>query len=352
MRRSLVCACLTVLAFALGAPTKLPAQSEEKVGRLALPYFGVKQADNAFANSADYLGRRESIGKETRGQIEFARMMDICGPSIRWQEVELYDGRFGPTVTTQFDLDHQPSAAQIQWNSDIGVRFPKVNPGNVANDGGARWCSGTLIAADQLLTAGHCFAPEDDPNGWQTPSRRNESGANASWNPLTPVELAPLMHVNFNYQVDGNDPLRRTRPAVAYPIVKLLEYGPDLPKHLDYAIVEVGQNDEGHLPGEMFAITPVDASATGLAAAQMLTLLQHPNGWPKKIMAGPKKESTAELIYYDDLDTIGGSSGAGILAESGKVIGVHTNGGCKANGGGANRGVALEAVKSVSQIIK
>jgi hypothetical protein len=348
MRVMQVSVCIGLIGCVLAAPTQASAQGEEKVGRRGLPFFGVKRIDQALKDPKATAERREATGKETPDQIEFASIMSMCSDAIRWQEVELYDGRFGPTVTTKFVLERQPAAAQIQWKSDLGLTPPDGNPGNVA---GERWCTGTLIAPNQFLTAAHCFEPKNDPQGWQTPQRRVRSGSSASWKLLTAQELAPLMLLNFNYQVDGNDVRHRVRPAVSFPIVKLLEYGFEASKSLDYAIIELGRNPAGRLPSDIFAITAIDATDAGLAAANVLTILQHPAGEPKKIMAGPKKETKNEWLYYSDLDTIGGSSGSGVLAETGKVIAVHTNGGCT-KAGGANRGVTLQAIKTVSQIIK
>jgi hypothetical protein len=349
MRRLSSVPYIALSILALAVPTKLSAQDAIKVGRHGLPYYGVTQAESAFADPKAYLEKQESAGSQTAGQREFDRVMSLCAPSARWLDVELYDGRFDPTVTTPFVLDHQPATAQLQWNLDLGLQPPNASAGNVS---GKRWCTGTLIAPNQFLTAAHCLEPQDGREGYETPKRRITEGGNSTWTLFTAQELASLMHLNFNYQVNGSDPLQRTRTAITYPIVKLLEYGFGSPEQVDYAILEVGRNDDGKLPDEIFPPAQFDGSESALAAAQVLTILQHPQGAPKKVMAGPKKTLQNGYIYYNDLDTIAASSGSGILDEAGKVIGVHINGGCTADGGRGNRGVTMQAIKPVSHIIK
>jgi V8-like Glu-specific endopeptidase len=242
---------------------------------------------------------------------------------------------------------HQRSAAQIQWRSDLLQRFgrPGDDPGNV---NGERWCSGTLISADQFLTAGHCFLP--DLNGWRTPRRMVGNALKR----LTPPELAPLMVVNFNYQVDGADPKgQRIRVPDTYPIVRLVEHGLDPALgNLDYAIIELGRDVRGRHPGDDYRIALLDASQSTLQGLTLVTLIQHPNGYPKKIEAGAGVTLTTSYLEYDDLDTEGGSSGAGAFSQDGRVVGVHVEGGCKASKGEGNKAVTLKAISAQSAIIK
>ena len=81
----------------------------------------------------------------------------------------------------------------------------------------------------------------------------------------------------------------------------------------------------------------------------MIALIQHPAGDPKKVDVGHIVRVEAKQIYYDDVDTQGGSSGSGVRDASGAVIGVHTNGGCTAQGG-ANSGIPSSAISAVSRV--
>lgn len=267
------------------------------------------------------------------------REESLCGPDST-QDVELYDGKLGPSQ--DFVRERYPAVGQVQWNADLAAKFNKPGdvPGNVSD---VRWCTGTLIAKDLFLTAGHCFDPKS--GGWITPGRMVDGAVKK----LEPRELAPLMHVNFNYQLDGK--LRTVRDSVVYPVTQLLEYreGPD---KLDFGIVRLGPGIDGKLPGERFSIGKIDASDPTPTPIAMLTIIQHPDGKPKRIAAGKKIRYDRGEVLYGDVDTEGGSSGSGLLAQGGAIVGVHTNGGCEADDSGENFGVSAFAISRVSKIIK
>lgn len=80
-------------------------------------------------------------------------------------------------------------------------------------------------------------------------------------------------------------------------------------------------------------------------------VIQHPNERRKQVEAGPLLSNNSGHISYDEIDTLGGSSGSAVLnGETGEVVGVHTNGGCSAFGG-ANYGVAIGTIRKVSSIL-
>lgn len=264
-------------------------------------------------------------------EIERFAAESLCGLNDDSQDVEQYDGSLG--VTRDFVAQHEPSVGQLQWLDDLAERFnsPGESPGDVA---GVRWGSGGLFTDNLFITAGHCF--DQDGGGWQRPSRDGLA--------ITPGEIATLMRVNFNFQLDGVTGL--LRPGEPFPVEELLEYRFG---NLDYAIVRLGRNAAGRLPGEIYGTLQLAAQDLTNAGA-MLCLIQHPSGRPKRIEAGPLRHNVAGQIAYDSLDTEGGSSGAPILSSTGRVVGVHTNGGCGAFSG-FNYGVAISAIDSASSII-
>lgn len=256
----------------------------------------------------------------------------VCGAVDDSQDVELYDGSLG--VSVNFVRHFSPPIGQLQWRDDLAGIFNGSgnSPGNI---GGVRWGSGGLIGPDLFITAGHCF--DRNGGGWVRPRRGGVTIAEA--------EIATLMKVNFNYQRDGAT--GSLREGDSYPVVRLLEFRAG---QLDYAIVQVGKNERGEVPGERYgALTVAGDDLT--AEGSVLCVIQHPNGKPKMVEAGPLMRNVGGQISYDDIDTLGGSSGSPILnGETGQVVGVHTNGGCSAFSG-ANYGVAIGAIRKFSAIL-
>ncbi len=57
-----------------------------------------------------------------------------------------------------------------------------------------------------------------------------------------------------------------------------------------------------------------------------------------------------EISHLGAIDTLGGNSGSGVLDSAGKVVGVHTNGGCTASGG-FNFGMRISSIRAFSPIV-
>jgi hypothetical protein len=255
-----------------------------------------------------------------RGEV----LEQVCGGD-QSQDVELYDGDFG--VAKRFVADHQQRVGVLRWKGDLVRRFS--NPGNV---NGVRYCSGTLIADDLFLTAGHCLSPFPPDPSWEVP---RIEGSNQ---PIPSSEIARNMKVEFNYQLDqlGND--RKPEP---FPISELVEhvYSVDI----DYAIVRL----EG-TPGQRFGVARV--SARKVPPGDRICIIGHPQGALKRIGAGVASEYIGNRFYYRDIDTEGGTSGSGILGSpEGPLVGVHIAGGdCIDDLIGINRGVPMPLLLEVS----
>lgn len=228
----------------------------------------------------------------------------ICGATDDSQAVEQYDGTLG--VTVPFVNGHQRPVGQLQWNDNLASIYS--NPGTVS---GVRWCTGTLISNDLFLAAGHCF--DQTGGGWIRPND------NTSGSIIPSSEIATNMHINFNYQVDPSGTLRTEQ---SFPVLELVEYRLG---SLDFAIVRLGGN-----PGAIFGTTAI--SSTDASEDDMVCIIGHPAGVPKRIEAGPVTDLHDSRIGYNDIDTLGGNSGSGIVrASDGRIVGVHTNGGCSRN---------------------
>jgi hypothetical protein len=148
------------------------------------------------------------------------------------------------------------------------------------------------------------------------------------------------MHVNFNYQVDTNGNLQT---AVVFAVEELLEYRLG---SLDFAIVRLAR-----APGRQFGVGKV--AQRDANQGDMLCIIGHPAGVPKRIEAGPLTSFSGDRLLYNDIDTLGGNSGSAIWhSPSGTIVGVHTNGGCATSGGGSNSGLRIARILEESPILQ
>jgi hypothetical protein len=277
-----------------------------------------------------------------RGLIELDMQLqylcyDLMSKKDDPQDVEKYDGKLG--VTRQFVNDYQRPVGQLQW-TDLSGKFnlDGEDPGTVS---GQRWGSGALIGDDLFLTAGHCF--KQQPPGWMVPERNG--------NAISPAQIARLMCVCFDFQIDGTTGM--TRPEVCYPVTELVECFPSLENPapaFDYAIVRLGRDEQGMLPGKLFgklAVAKEDLTITNA----ILCIIQHPNRKEKKVEAGHLLDIRDGRIAYNDIGTFGGSSGAPILnGLTGEIVGVHIQGGSLPIGG-FNSGTAIGAIRARSKAL-
>lgn len=163
-------------------------------------------------------------------------------------------------------------------------------------------CTGTLVAAATgpvVLTAGHC------------------------------VGLGDRSLVAFNVEAQPDGDLLVTEGTV-------IERA-DAP---DYALIQLDR-----LPAS--APTPLTT-----LASERLAVIQHPRGRPKVIAEGDFAASCNQLVYYTDLDTLTGSSGAGVLNQQGYLLGIHTDGDCTEDGRGTNFGWTAAGVVAASAYLQ
>jgi hypothetical protein len=163
-------------------------------------------------------------------------------------------------------------------------------------------CTGTLIAAAAgpvVATAGHCVAVGD----------------------------RDLVVFNFEDAPDG-DPLIIEGTVI------------EQSSEPDYALIKLDA-----LP----AVEPLQLTSR---PTDLLAIIQHPRGRPKVIAEGAFLASCDREIYYTDLDTLVGSSGAGVLNHEGYLVGVHTDGDCATDGSGSNRGWTAAAIVEASAYLQ
>jgi Trypsin-like peptidase domain len=290
------------------------------------------------------LSATDSLQINPRPALPYPPMVSTesqCGPVNDLQQVELYDGSLG--ISIDYVRHNEPSTALFQWlpASQISMRLPAVLPGNV---GEARWCTGTLISDNLVLTAGHCFDVQRNQFGWTTPFRPGPDGQ-----PLyeAPETLATLFVVQFGYQVSRHTGLPRT--PFSFPAEQLLEYRRG---GLDYAIVRLAKDRNGLEAGSL--VKPALVASSMITPSDRLAIIQHPNGEPKSVGAGALLKQSGSDLFYDDIDTLGGSSGSAVRNQEGAIAGVHTHGGClpqaDRNRINANIGVDIKAIAEVSDV--
>ena len=214
----------------------------------------------------------------------------ICGPTNDAQFVNSYNGTLGPTVA--FVQANKGSKGAMETTATSG-----------------KFCSGSLISTNLFLTAGHCV---DAGTVGEFVSFNFERAANST-------ALLPQTHVRVTAVVE------------------------DALGGVDYAIIRLAGT-----PGATFGIAPVAAADAAVGAA--ITIIGHPAGQPKQIEAGTVASRSGDFLRYGNLDTLGGSSGSGILNSAGQIVGVHTLSGCTANGG-TNSGIRIARIRAVSSVL-
>jgi hypothetical protein len=258
----------------------------------------------------------------------------------RLWDVAIFPGVDG--VPREFVAAHEAPVGSLRWNSNLVEVF--ADPGTVSSK---RYCSGSLISEDLFLTAAHCLdqcpertcerssegCPRPCPlpdSFWVVPKIAGTS------NPISRAEIATSMHVEFKYQFDpatGESESKIER----FDVIELVE---DQLGGLDYAILRL-RNTPGLKLGAT-RIKPTDASQ-----GSQLCMIGHPDGWPKQVEVGIDWFFDENYCRYRDLTTLAGSSGSAILEHpEGRLVGVHTNGGCDTAGN--NYGVRIGALLKVS----
>lgn len=239
-----------------------------------------------IAAAALYLGPLAIGSIAACGDSEHPRTLEVCAQTHSLiADVRSPRSQCGPTA------DFTPINSYHGEIADAQVREDAV----VLINGD---CTGTLIAAAAgpvVLTAGHCVGLGDQE----------------------------LLEFNYEERPDGD-------PLVTLGTVIELSTEPD------YALIRLDQ-----LP----AVTPTPLTSR---PTDLLAIIQHPRGRPKVIAEGKLAGACHDHVYYTDLDTLDGSSGAGVLTRQGYLLAVHTDGDCATNGSGSNVGWSAASIVAAS----
>jgi len=223
-----------------------------------------------------------------------------CGSTYESQHVEQYDGSYGvPTW-------------MVGWaQGPVGYYLKTdTNPDEI--------CSGTLIAKDLFLTAGHC-----NPH----------ANADEVW---------------FNYQVDPNNV---ARTPLKFPVLSVVEALNDITV-ADYAVVQLTGSPTFELPYTRLADD--EARVAGL-----LTIVGHPpvsSPSYKRVSTGPWVPGEPDIPnanwFLHQVDTLPGSSGSGVLRRDNLMVGLHTDAGCQDSDLLANGAVRMTVLLDESPILR
>lgn len=191
----------------------------------------------------------------------------------------------------------------------------------------AAFCSGSLIAPDIVMSAGHCVRT------------------------LSACKTTKFVF-NFAYKAMGMDPNFAANEDV-YSCKELIYSEVDATTKSDFSLIRLDRQVTGRMS------LPVRQSGD-VSVDDPLVVIGHPSGLPTKIASGAHVRSTAPQTYFvANLDTYGGNSGSAVFnEETGLIEGIlvrgevdfKTVGSCSVSNICSSTGCRGEDVTRVKQI--
>lgn len=184
----------------------------------------------------------------------------------------------------------------VRFNgSTLGARLNLCAGERFAEDPTSAWCSGTLIADDLVLTAGHCVRSQSDCRS---------------------------VRFVFKYYRDAEGSLERVTTDDIFSCSELVAHRYN--SSIDYAVVRL---DRSAAP--RFTPAPVKRADEALSRGDQVAVIGSGSGIPFKIDNGGRvREPRANSRDYfkATTDTFGGNSGSGVYDENGQVVGILVRG--------------------------
>jgi len=275
------------------------------------------------------------------GKSEKFELYDQCGPTLDYVDVESYKEKLKIPKTKIDDLEDRTIV--IVWMDKTKIES-LTGANDVGTVAGAKYCTGTFISSNLVITAGHCFdksgpgLPDYNPTRDNTTPYKVDAAGNVTY--IEPADLAKGMFVQEDYQFKATTGTEN-KNGNQFPIEELVEYRLG---GLDYAIVRVNTGDND--------VPIINISKKDLAIGNKAIVIQHPKGLPKKVDVGKITKKIGVAVLYDDLDTDGGSSGAGVLDKDGNLRAVHFGGHCGFGAKIGNMATRIERLVKASPTLK
>jgi hypothetical protein len=189
------------------------------------------------------------------------------------------------------------------------------------------FCSGSLVAPDVIMTAGHCVPSAD--------------------------ECAKIKFV-FGFAVKAKGALPAAVPAAEVYGCKELIGREQVGDGADWALVRLDRKVSGHEPLKLNLTGKIEVGAPVL-------VIGHPSGLPTKIAGGANvRDSSKPGFFVANLDTYGGNSGSAVFnANTGLVEGILVrgevdfvyNGSCRVSNKCPNDGCRGEDVTKIANVV-
>ncbi len=180
----------------------------------------------------------------------------------------------------------RPSAVTVTYTRTLGEAQTLCPGERYADQIEPGTCSGTLVDARHLLTAGHCMDGPTDCDG-------------------TRVWL-------FGFQYQSAGVMRPLTLADVYRCTRVVALRNDATS--DYAIVELDRPVLGRTPAV------VRRAASPPPIGTPVTLIGHPNGIPMKIAGGATINTVSGLDLWADVDAFRANSGSGVFDAAGQLV--------------------------------